>query len=368
MSAEKAAAPLLFWKSVKRHQFATQWINHMMRLLAVIHLCRALLAARASLVAENLALRQQITVLQRSVPRPRLRARDRLFWVWLSRWFGGWRSWLAIVKPATVIAWHRQGFRLFWRRKSPGAKPGRPPIPPEMLALIRRMARDNPTWGAPRITSELRLLGHELAESTVSKYLPKGRKPPSQTWKAFLNNHAGCLVSCDFFTVPTATFRVLYCFILLAHDRRRLVHFHVTAKPSAAWVGRQIRQAFPSGAAPRFLLHDRESCYGELFHKAVADLGIAEVVTAPRSPWQSPYVERLIGSIRRECLDHLIVLNERHLLHILRLYFAYYHLCRTHLALDRNAPVPRAIEPPERGRVIAIPHLGGLHHRYTRAA
>jgi len=230
------------------------------------------------------------------------------------------------------------------------------------------MARDNPTWGAPRSTSELRLLGPDVAESTVSKYLPKGGKPLSQSWKTFLKNHADCLVSCDFFTAPTATFRVLYCFVLLAHERRSVVHFNVTSQPSAEWVSRQIRQALPFDTAPRFLPHDRDGCYGEAFRHAVASLGIDGVVTAPRSPWQSPYVERLIGSIRRECLDHVIALNDRPLMRRMVSYFSYYHRCRAHLALDRNAPVLREIEPPERGRVISIPQVGGLDHRYARCA
>jgi putative transposase len=332
------------------------------------YVLRWLLLPRGQLVLENLALRQQLAVLSRQRPRPRLRRRDRLFWVWLSRWCTGWRSWLAIVQPETVIGWHRQGFRLYWRWKSRGARPGRPTSAREISALLRRMARENPTWGAPRILSELRLLGHPVAESTVSKYLPKGRKPPSQTWRTFLENHAGCLGSCACFTVPTATFRVLYCFVLLAHERRTVVHFHVTAHPSAEWVSGQIRQAFPFDTAPRFLLHDRDGCYGDAFRRAVASLGIEAVVTAPRSPWQSPYVARLIGSIRRECLDHVIVLNERHLIRILAPYFSSYHLCRPHLSRDRNAPVPRDLESAERGRVISIPPVGGLHQRSTRCA
>ncbi len=205
-------------------------------LLALMHICRALLAGRAALAAENRALRQLINVLRRSVRRPRLRQRDRLFWVLLSRRFCNWRSWLAIIEPETVIAWHRLGFRLYWRWKSRGGKPGRPSLSAEVRHLIRRMARENPTWGAPRITSELRLLGHAVAESTVSKYLPTGRQPPSQTWRTFLHNHAGCLVSCDLFTVHTATFQMIYCFVLLAHDRRRVLHFNVTRHPSAVWM------------------------------------------------------------------------------------------------------------------------------------
>jgi transposase InsO family protein len=176
------------------------------------------------------------------------------------------------------------------------------------------------------------------------------------------------LVSCDFFTVPTTTFQVLYCFILLAHDRRRACHFNVTRHPSAAWVARHVAQAFPFETAPRFLLHDRDGCYGDAFRRAVTGLGMEEVLTAPRSPWQNPYVERLIGSIRRECLERLVVLNERHRMRVLASYFVYYHLCRAHLPLGRNAPVAREVEPPERGRAVAIPHVGGLHHRYARCA
>ena len=277
-----------------------------------------------------MALRQQLAILRRDKPRPRLRWHDRLFWVWLSRWSGNWRAWLAIVKPETVIGWHRQGSRLYRRRKSRGGTPGRPAIPRAVVALIHRSARENPTWGAPRVVSGLRLLGHQVAEAAVSKYLPKGRKPPSQTWETSLRNHAGCSVSCDFFTVPTATFRVLYCFVLLAHERRSVAHFNVPSHPPAEWVSRQIWQAFPSDTAPRFLLHDRDGCYGEAFRDAVARRGIKEVFTAPRSPGQPPYVGRLIGGIRRACLDHVIVLNERPLLGILAAYFSSYHLHRAH--------------------------------------
>jgi putative transposase len=199
-------------------------------------LLRTCLLGRALLAAENLALRQQLALLQRSAPRPRFRLYDRLFWVALCRCFGVWRSWLAVAQPATVLRWHREGFRLFWRWKSRGRPPGRPSLDREVRALLRRMARENPTWGAPRIAAELRLLGHEVATSTVSKYLPAGRRPPSQTWRTFLRNHAGCLASVDFCVVPTVTFRLLYVFVVLCHERRRVVHVNVTAHPTAAWV------------------------------------------------------------------------------------------------------------------------------------
>lgn len=338
-------------------------------LKAIYLLIRAFLLSRPSLAAENLALRQQVAVYQYTITRPKLRPWDRLFWVLLSRLWANWRSALAIVQPDTVITWHRQGFKLYWRWKSRADKPGRPPIQRELRDLIRRMSRENPLWGAPRILSELALLGHDVAEGTVAKYMVRTRKPPSPTWRTFLANHAADLVACDFFTVPTVTFRVLYVFILLRHDRRQMVHFNVTDHPYPEWAGQQIADAFPYEEAPRFLLRDRDDNYDQQhFQKRVKALGIEEVPTAPHSPWQNPYCERAIGSIRRDCLDHVIVLNEAHLHRILTAYFRYYHSCRPHLSLERNAPIPRSIEPPSRGTVVAISHLGGLHHRYTRRA
>ena len=334
---------------------------------AIVFFLRAFLRPRAALAAENLALRQQLAVLQVSMTRPRLRKRDRIFWVWLSRLWSGWRSCLLIVKPETVIRWHREGFRLYWRSKS-RKKLGRPKTEAEIRAIIRRMARDNPLWGAPRIQSELALLGHDVAESTVAKYMGRAHKPPSQTWRTFLNNHIGDIAAIDFFVVATVSFRLLYCFFVLRHDRRRVVHFNVTPHPTARWTAQQVVEAFPFDTSPRFLIRDRDSIYGQDFRERIEHLGIEEVVMAYRSPWQSPYVERLIGSIRRECLDHVIVFNEAHLLRILTDYFAYYHEARSHLSLDRNAPIPRQVELPSQGRVIAIPHVGGLRHRYTRAA
>ena len=324
-------------------------------------------AVRAAIAAENLALRQQLAVFQRSIKRPKLRKRDRIFWVWLSRLWTGWQSALAIVQPATVIRWHRQGFRLYWRRKS-RQKGGRPTIDPELRALIRRMSQENITWGAPHILSELRLLGYDVCESTVAKYIIRKPKPPSQTWRSFLKNHVGQIGSTDFFTVPTITFRVLYVFLVLRHERRPAIHFNVTKNPTTRWTARQVIQAFPRDESPRLILRDRDSICGDHFRDRVQHMGIEEVLIAPWAAWQNPYVERVIGSIRRECLDQMILLNRDHLRRILTSYFEYYRKSRAHLSLDRNSPISRSLEPPTAGKVVSIPQVGGLHHRCCRAA
>jgi putative transposase len=329
----------------------------------------SILHSRAALQLENLALRHQIGVLQRSSrKRPKLTLVDRLLWVWLSRVWSGWRPALAIVRPETVVAWHRKGFRLFWTWKVQHGQLGRPVISHEVRELIRKMCRENPCWGAPRIHGELLKLGIDIGESSVSKYMVRNRKPPSQTWRTFLENHAQQLVSIDFFTVPTIRFRVLYVFLVLAHDRRRIFHFNVTAHPTAEWTGQQLREAFPFDQLPRYLLRDRDRIFGDDFREQVRDMGICEVLSAPRSPWQRAYVERVIGSIRRECLDHVIVFNEHSLRRTLNSYFDYYHRSRTHLSLGKDSPEPRAIQPPEMGSVVSVPQVGGLHHRYKRQA
>jgi len=329
---------------------------------------RAVLSGSAAIALENLALRHQLLVLQRSVPRPQLTRWDRILWVWLSRLWTGWRLNLLIVQPATVLAWHRQGFQLYWRWRSTVNRGGRPRLDAEIRRLIRRMARENPTWGRRRIQAELALLGHEVAELTVAKYMRRTSPRPSPTWRAFLMAHARDIVAVDFFLVPTLTFRLLFVFVVLRHDRRELVHLNVTDHPTAAWTARQIIEPFPEETAPKYLLRDRDAIYGEAFTRSVATMGIRQVITAPRAPWQNPFVERVIGSIRRECLDHVLILSEAHLRRLLRAYVAYYNTTRPHQSLDNNSPQPRAIEPPPCGRIIAIPQVGRLHHRYQRAA
>jgi putative transposase len=255
---------------------------------------------------------------------------------------------------------------MFWTWKVRRGKRGRPTVSREVRDLIRRMSRENAGWGAPRIHGELLKLGIDIGETSVSKYLVRARKPPSQTWRTFLDNHIQSLVSVDFFTVPTLRFQILYVFLVLAHDRRRILHFAVTAHPTAEWTAQQLREAFPWDSAPRYLLRDRDRIFGHDFVEQVKAMGIKQVLSAPRSPWQRAYIERVIGTIRRECLDHVIVLNETSLYRHLQAFCAYYHRTRTHLALRKDSPEPRAVQTPEAGRVISIPEVGGLHHRYER--
>ena len=332
----------------------------------LLDLVRALLADRKRLMLENIALRHQVTLLKRSVKRPRIEDSDRILWIMLKRALKEWRETVHFVKPDTVIKWHRKGFRYFWKRKSKARQPGRPPIPMGVILLIRRMAKENVTWGAPRVVDELALLGHKVAESTVAKYMARARRTePSQSWRTFLRNHLGRTAACDFFVVPTATFKLLYVFVVLSLDRRHILHVGVTSNPTAQWTGRQLVAAFPDDT-PLFLMRDRDSIYGWEFERTVHTLGLRQVISAPKSPWQNPLVERVIGTIRRECTDHVIAFGEQHLCRVLLDYVEYYNGSRTHQSLDGNSPTPRWVE--REGEVAAVPHLGGLHHRYTRAA
>jgi putative transposase len=322
---------------------------------------------RSQLLLENLALRHQLLVMRRTAGRPQFRKTDRLLWICFRALWAAWEKALAIVRPQTVIAWHRAGFRLYWRWKS-RRREGRPSIDRELIRLIRRMWEANPTWGSPRIRDELAKLGLRFSDSTIRKYRPKSTRSPSQSWKTFLKNHMGHTAAIDFFTVPTATFRVLYVFIVLAHQRRKVVHFAVNEAPTAFWSGQQMANAFPFGNPPRFLLRDRDAIYGSEFRSRVAGLGMEEILIAPHSPWQNPYAERLIGTLRRDCLDHVIVFNERHLNRVIREYVDYYHRHRTHRAQERDCPVPRKVEAADQGEIVEFPFVGGLHHRYARRA
>ena len=300
-------------------------------LIALLAAIRSNFRTRAELETELFALRHQLAVLQQAAPkRPRLTLADRLVWVLLSRVWSGWRGAVQIVKPATVVSWHRRLFAWHWRRRSRSARVGRPPIAAEVRALIRHMHRANPIWGAPRIHGELRKLGIEIAETTVAEYLGHRPASPSPTWRTFLRTHLTQFASMDFFTVPTVTFRVLFVLVILSHDRRRIVHLNVTDHPTAAWTRQQIREAFPDRTAPQYLLQDRDSCYGPDIGRLLQTFGTEERVIAPRAPWQNPYVERLIGTLRRECLDHVIVWNELSLRRTLARFLDYYHEWRPH--------------------------------------
>ena len=345
------------------------------RRLSLIPVLSAFLASlsvvfrsRASLQIEIVVLRHQLAVLQRSVKRPRLTKTDRILWAWLSQVWAGWRAAIVIVKPETVLAWQRKSFRLLWTWKVRHREAGRPAVPKAVRDLIRTMSRANPLWGAPRIHGELMKLGIDIGQTSVAKYMLRRKKPPSQTWRTFLANHAASLVSIDFFTVPTIRFQVLYVFLVLAHDRRRIIHFAVTRHPTAEWTAQQICQAFPWDSAPQYLLRDRDGVYGHAFAQQMDAFGIQEVLSAPRSPWQRAYIERVIGTIRRECPDHVIVFGPESLRRHLQAFIAYYHQTRAHLALRKDAPVPRPVQDAEYGRVVAIPVVGGLHHRYERRA
>lgn len=322
----------------------------------------------ADLVPGNLALRQPLAVMQRSPKRPRLRRRDRAFWVVLSRVWRSWPSALMIVKPDTVIRWHRKGFKLYWRWRSRKRRPGRPPVNPEVRALIRRRGEANPLWGAPHIQGELLKLGVEVSERAISNLIPRQKpKPPSPTWLTFLRNRRGTMASADFLTVTTATFRILFVFVVLNHERRRVLHLDVTEPPSAEWTARQIVQAFPWDTAPHHLLRDRDSIYGEVFGRRAKGMGIREVLISRQGPWQNPFAERLIVSLPRQCLHHIIVLGEEHLRRILSEYIDYYHQDRTHYSPGKDTPFHRPVEarPTSDAHPVGRPRLSALHHRYA---
>jgi len=280
--------------------------------------------------------------------------------VWFSKRMQNWKKALHIIEPETLIRWHRKGFALFWGWKF-SRKAGRPSIHSSTIHLIRKIALANPLWGAPRIHGELQKLGINIAQSTLEKYLPKRKRPSPQTWKTFLKNHSKEIVAIDFFIVPTIKFRMLWTLVVLSHDRRKIIHFAVTEHPSGAWTAQQLRNAFPYKQLPKYLLHDRDRNFWGL-----SRLGAEEIITAYRSPWQNGYVERVIGSIRRECTDHLIVFGARHLRRILKTYQTYYNKSRTHLSLNKDSPVPRRVQA--QGNIVAIPKVGGLHHEFRRQA
>jgi len=304
----------------------------------------SLFRSNRRLEAEIMVLRHQLNVLRRRMPsRARLTLIDRLIFVWLYRLRPSVLNAVVIVQPETVVRWHR---------------------PSELRRLIREMSRANPLWGAPRIHGELLKLGVEVAQSTVAKYMARGHRPPNQSWKTFLRNHAAGIAAMYLLVVPTIGFRLLYVLVILDHHRRRILSFGVTSHPTAEWIARQITDAFPWTESPRYLVRDRDAVYGQVATRRLKSIGIRDRPTAPRSPWQNGCVERLISSIRQECLDHVVVLGGAHLRHILKAYVSYYNAVRTHLSLSKDAPIHRPIH--RFGRIISVRVLGGLHHQYCR--
>jgi transposase InsO family protein len=320
--------------------------------------------SKLRLEAENVVLRQQLIVLRRRLPgRVRLTNHDRWFFIQLYRWVPSILQVLTIIRPETLVRWHRAGFRCYWRWKS-RRRGGRPPIDTELRALIRLMSLENPFWGAPRIHGELLKLGFAVAQSSVAKYMVKRRGPPSQGWRTFLRNHAQDIAAMDLFVVPTIGFDLLYAYIIVRLDRRELVWISVTTHPTAEWVARQITEAFPWNEAPRYMIRDRDRIYGAIVTRRLRAMGIRDRPITPASPWQNGFAERLIGSIRRESVDHMIVLGEAHLRRILKSYAHYYNGLRTHRSLNKDAPVSRSVQRTGVIRSRAI--LGGLHHHYGR--
>ncbi|WP_225703248.1 integrase core domain-containing protein [Bradyrhizobium cenepequi] len=320
--------------------------------------------SKMRLEAENAALRHQLIILRRRLPgRIQFANSDRWFFVRLYRWFPSILQVLTIIRPETLVRWHRAGFRRYWRWKSRSLG-GRPPIAVGLRALIRQMSVENPLWGAPRLHSELLKLGFEVAQSSVAKYMVRRRAPSHQGWRIFLRNHAPDIAAMDLFVVPTVGFDLLYAFVIVRLDRRNLVWVNVTRNPTAEWVARQITEAFPWDEAPGYMIRDRDCIYGTIVTRRLRAMGIRDKPTAPASPWQNGFAERLIGSIRRECLDHIIVFGETHLRQILRSYARYYNDIRTHRSLDKDAPVSRPVH--RTGSIKSLPILGGLHHHYAR--
>ena len=337
-------------------------------MLAILHLLGTFVAnlfkSRRRLEVENLFLRHQLNIALRRAPhRLRLRGSDRALMVWMTRLWPSLLGLSRVVQPDTILRWHRAGFRAYWRWKSRG-QPGRPKIEPELRELIRRMSKENPLWGAPRIHGELLKLGFEIAELTVSKYMIRHRGPPSQNWRTFLRNHADAIAAIDLCVVPTLTFECLFAFLVVGHGRRQLLWFAVTRHPTAEWLAQQIVEAFPWNTAPTYLVRDNDGAYGQAFTSRIRAMGIRDRPISPRSPWQNPYVERLIGTLRRDCLDHVLIFGERHLRRVLTSYSLYYNETRTHLGWART----RRDDEPSNDLGLSLLHqsLSGLHHRYAR--
>ncbi len=340
----------------------------MFRIIAiVVRSLSSSLRSRSELVLENMVLRQQLAAFKARGRTPHIRAADRAFWVLLRRLWARWADALVIVKPNTVVRWHRAGFRLYWRWISRRKRTGRRPVSKEIRDLIRQMSSDN-GWGAPRIHGELLMLGLDVSERTVSRYLQRlGRRPEArQSWLTFLHNHREAIAAMDLFVVFTVKFRLLYVLFIIRHGQRQIAHFNVTEHPTAAWVIQQLREAFPYDSAPKHLIFDRDSIFSTEVVAAIRAMGIKPTRTAYSSPWQNGTAGRWVGACRQELLDHVIVLGKVHLCRVLREYVAYHHEDRTHCGLGKQTPMHRTVEckPSAGAKVTVLPRLGGLHHRY----
>ena len=334
--------------------------------IALLHGLRALFRSREEQAIIELALRQQLAVYAQERPRPRLSPLDRAFWVTLSRLWPQWRNHLVVVRPETVVRWHREGFRRYWQSIStPG--PGRPPISEETKALIVKMATEN-RWRARKIQAELMKLGVRVSLATVSRYVPKTKPDATQQqrWRTFLRNHKDVIAGMDFFVVPTVRFRLLYVWFAIDHGRRRILHFNVTENPTSAWVIQQLRETFPNEPIHRYLIYDNDAIFSPAVTNAIESFGVDPKRTAFRSPWQNGTAERVVGSVRRELLDHVVVLDEDHLRRLLREYVNYYNAERVHTSIS-DSPEGRPVEirPSTDAKVVAFPRVGGLHHRYA---
>jgi putative transposase len=335
-------------------------------LKSLLLLLRRSIKTRTQLILENIFLAKQLEIDQRTDPKLKIKKSDRLFFGLMMDLLSNWKERIFIVKPETVIKWHRSAFKFYWRWKSK-SKGGRPKVTREVINLIKQIANENPSWGAPRIHGELKKLGFNLSESTVQRYMSKkGKRNNGQNWKTFLKNHSKDIISIDFLTVPTINFKLMYVLVIIEHHRRKLIHFNVTKNPTAEWTLQQIRNLFFEFDVPKYLIRDRDTKYGKMFGSGKNQFGINEIIIAYRSPWQNGNVERVIGSIRRECLDHVIVLNESHLRNILTDYISYYNKYRTHLGINKDSPEGRPIQSA--GKIDKIPQVNGLHHYYFRQA
>jgi len=328
---------------------------------------RLLFKSKQSLRLENLMLRQQLNIYKRKNRRPKLKNFDRIILVWVSRIFSNWKSAIVVVKPVTVIGWHKKGFKLYWKRKS--RRVGRTNIDWELIKLIRRMQKENPIWTAQRIQGELVKLGLYVSDNTVAKYMRKSKTDPEkcQRWLTFLRNQTKHIVAIDFLVARTIFFKSIHVFVAISHGRRKIIHFGVSSRPHSQWAIQQLRETFAFDETTKYVIRDNDKIFSENFKQTIKNFGLKDKPTAFRSPWQNPICERMIGTLRRECLDHIIILNERHLHNVLHEYiFEYYNISRTHMSLDKDSPEHRPVQ--KGGKIVSKPILGGLHHVYSRVA